>query len=113
MQVNTALALTAPTGRKVYVVRKMEYNPSANDPSLPMNFFAPAEFEQLVRYLADGRVSAMGGMGSITMGPTALATDNMYRSQQGGGIVTQLSRGFIALLQKEYDFKFSQAAANQ
>ena len=113
MQVNTAIALTAPTGRKVYVVRKMEYNPSANDPSLPMNFFAPAEFEQLVRYLADGRVSARGGMGSITMGPTALATDNMYRSQQGGGIVTQLSRGFIALLQKEYDYKTPQAPANQ
>ena len=113
MQVNTAIALTAPTGRKVYVVRKMEYNPSANDPSLPMNFFAPAEFEQLVRYLADGRVSAMGGMGSITMGPTALATDNMYRSQQGGGIVTQLSRGFIALLQKEYDYKVPQAPADQ
>ncbi|MBT6721953.1 MAG: hypothetical protein HOB20_01855 [Planctomycetaceae bacterium] len=113
MQVNTAIALTAPTGRKVYVVRKMEYNPSANDPSLPMDFLAPAEFEQLVRYLADGRVSAMGGMGSITMGPTALATDNMYRSQQGGGIVTQLSRGFIALLQKEYDYKTPQPPANQ
>mgnify|MGYP004209109153 FL=1 len=52
-------------------------------------------------------------MGSITMGPTALATDNMYRSQQGGGIVTQLSRGFIALLQKEYDYKIPQAPTAQ
>ena len=113
MQVNTARAFTATTGNKVYVIRKMEYSPSANDPSLPMNFFAPAEFGQLVRYLADGRVPAMGGMGSITMGPTALATDNMYRSQQGGGIVTQLSRGFIALLQKEYDYKIPQAPTDQ
>ena len=113
MQLNTARAFTAPTGNKVYVVRKMEYSPSANGPSLPMNFFAPAEFGQLVRYLADGRVPTMGGMGSITMGPTALATDNMYRSQQGGGIVTQLSRGFIALLQKEYDYKIPQAPTAQ
>ncbi|MEC9095942.1 MAG: hypothetical protein VX776_04870, partial [Planctomycetota bacterium] len=116
MKVNSALSFTAPTGRKVYIVRKIDYQPSSDTPSLPMDFFAPADFEQLVKYLADGRVPAgggMAGMASITMGPTALATDNMYRSQQGGGTVTQLSQGFIALLQKQYNYTEPQAIANQ
>ena len=112
MKVNTVASFLAPTGRKIYIVRKIDYRPSSGDPALPMDFFAPTEFEQLVRYLADGRVPSMGGMGGITIGPTALATDNMYRSQQGGGTVTQLSGGFIALLQKQYNYVRSQQTAN-
>ena len=105
MEVNSTMSFTSTTGRVVYIVRKIEYNPSSEDPTLPPDFFAPTGFDSLLQYLADGRVPGRPGMGSFTIGPTATATDNLYRSPQGGGTVTQLSRSFIALLQDEYDYQ--------
>ena len=110
MEVNTSMSFTSSTGRVVYIIRKIEYSPSSEAPSLPADFFAPTSFDSLVQYLADGRVPGTPGIGSLTIGPTATATDNLYRSPQGGGTVTQLSRGFIALLQKQYNYQVPEQA---
>ena len=104
MEVNSTMSFTSTTGRVIYIVRKIEYNPSSEDPTLPPDFFAPTGFDSLLKYLADGRVPGRPGMGSFTIGPTATATDNLYSSPQGG-TVTQLSRSFIALLRDEYDYQ--------
>ena len=105
MELNSTMSFTSTTGRVVYIVRKIDYQESSEGPTLPPDFFAPTGFDSLLQYLADGRVPGRPGMGSFTIGPTATATDNLYRSPQGGGTVTQLSRSFIALLQDEYDYQ--------
>ncbi len=110
MEVNKVQVFASITGRVFYVVRKIEYKPTKDDPTLPFDFFSPVEFDQLVKYLADGRSPGMGGMGGMIAGMTVSATDNMYRSPQGnGGTVANLSSAFIAVLQKKYNYATPQS----